>query len=60
MENSILRLVDVKQCVRLSKSQIYALVQRGDFPKPFKLLARASGWDAASVWAWIEARKARK
>ena len=58
MNNSILRLVDVKECVRLSKSQIYALVKSGAFPKPFKLSARASGWDSASVLAWIEARKA--
>ena len=58
MDEMIFRLADVKQCVRLSKSQIYALVARGDFPAPFKLSARASGWDAASVTAWIRARKA--
>lgn len=58
MENAILRLADVKQYVRLSKSQIYALVARGDFPKPFKLSARASGWDAAAVDRWVESRKA--
>jgi prophage regulatory protein len=58
METSILRLADVKQCVRLSKSQIYALVARGDFPRPFKLSERASGWDAAAVSRWIDSRKA--
>lgn len=57
MENSILRLADVKQLVRLSKSQIYALAARGEFPKPFKLSERASGFDAAAVGRWIEARK---
>ena len=50
MENSIFRLLDVKQCVGLSKSQIYALAARGDFPKPFKLSERASGWDAAAIY----------
>ena len=58
MNPAILRLADVKQFVRLSKSQIYELVKRGEFPKPFKLSARASGWDAHSVQAWIESRKA--
>jgi len=57
MHTAILRLSDVKQLVRLSKSQIYALAARGKFPKPFKLSERASGFDAASVQAWIEARK---
>ncbi len=57
MEAAVFRLPDVKQCVGLSKSQIYALVARGEFPAPFKLSIRASGWDAASVFAWIEARK---
>jgi len=58
MEHSILRLADVKQLVRLSKSQIYALAARGEFPKPFKLSERASSFDAAAVALWIEARRA--
>jgi prophage regulatory protein len=58
MENSILRLADVRKLVRLSKSQIYALAARGEFPRPFKLSERASGFDAEAVSRWIEARKA--
>jgi prophage regulatory protein len=58
MESTILRLRDVRERVRLSKSQIYALAARGEFPKPFKLSARASGFDSAAVARWIEARKA--
>jgi prophage regulatory protein len=58
MEQSILRLADVMQLVRLSKSQIYALAARGEFPKPFKLSQRASGFDAEAVARWIESRKA--
>jgi prophage regulatory protein len=56
MQPAILRLADVKHCVRLSKSQIYALVARGDFPPPFKLSARASGWDAEAVASWVAER----
>jgi len=58
MENSIYRMADLRQRVRLSKSQIYSLVKRGIFPAPFKLSERASGWDAAAVDRWIESRKA--
>jgi prophage regulatory protein len=58
MEAAILRLADLKQKVRLSKSQIYELVKRGEFPRPFKLSARASGWDAQQIQEWIDRRKA--
>jgi len=62
MEAQILRLPAVRSSVGLSKSQIYALVARGEFPPPFKLSARASGWDAAAVQAWIadRIRRSRK
>jgi prophage regulatory protein len=58
MEAAILRLPDVRKRTGLSKSQIYALIARGDFPKQLRLSIRASGWDARAVAAWIESRKA--
>jgi prophage regulatory protein len=58
MQGAILRLADVRQLVPLSKSQIYALIARGEFPRQFKLGKRASGWDAAAVASWIQNRKA--
>ena len=58
MNQSVFRLDDVRQCVRLSKSQIYSLISRGDFPKPFKLSERASAWDPQEIHDWIESRKA--
>ncbi|MEZ0468258.1 helix-turn-helix transcriptional regulator [Phaeobacter sp. SYSU ZJ3003] len=40
----------------LSRSQLYALAQRGEFPKPVKLSERSSAWVAAEVQDWIDAR----
>lgn len=59
MSLAVYRLPDVKGCVRLSKSQIYALIAKGEFPPPFKLSARASGWDAREVENWIADRIAQ-
>jgi len=58
MEATVLRLRDVRARVGLSKSQIYALIARNEFPRPFKLSVRASGWYAQAIRDWIERRKA--
>lgn len=57
MDASILRLPAVRQRTGLSKSQIYSLAARGLFPRPRKLSARASGWDAREITSWVESRK---
>lgn len=38
----------------LPKSSLYALIAKGDFPKPIKIGARAVGWLDADVNDWIE------
>lgn len=53
----IMRLPAVQRRVGLSRSQLYVLIGRGEFPAPVKLGARAVGWLESSVDAWIEARK---
>lgn len=60
MEATILRLPDVRKRVGLSKSQIYALIARGEFPKQLRLSTRASGWDSRAILAWIESRTAAR
>ncbi len=57
MDASILRLPDVRKRVGLSKSQIYALIARGEFPKQLRLSARASGWHESAITAWVASRK---
>ena len=39
-----------------SRSHIYALIQKGEFPKPIKLSERSSAWLASEVHEWIESK----
>lgn len=53
----IWRIGKVTEKTGLSRSMIYLLIQRGEFPKPRKIVgARASGWDSLEVQPWIDAR----
>jgi predicted DNA-binding transcriptional regulator AlpA len=44
--------------VSLQPSTIYAMVQAGDFPAPFKIApgGRASGWLLGDVEGWLLSR----
>jgi prophage regulatory protein len=53
---AVLRLPQVRQRVGLSRSTIYALAAEGAFPLPIKLGARAAGWLASEIDAWLAAR----
>lgn len=39
---------------------MYALIQKGEFPKPIKLSERSSAWLESEVQAWIDARIAAR
>jgi len=52
----IYRAPDVCSRTGLSRSQIYRLVQLGQFPGPVQLSARVSGWVASEVDGWISSR----
>ncbi len=56
MNTQILRLPAVKQRTGLSRSTLYEMMRRGDFPKPIPLGARAVGFIEAEVSAWIDQR----
>lgn len=55
-ERCILRRVEVEAKTGLRRSQIYALLNRGSFPKPVRLGSRAVGWDSDEVDQWIAKR----
>lgn len=56
MKYSILKLPALQNNTGLSRSTIYALISRGEFPKPVPLGARSVGWLSSEVEDWIESR----
>lgn len=52
----LLRRKDVSAKLKISKTQIYRLVRRGDLPPPRKLSERVSVWSEAEVDAWLAER----
>ena len=57
MSHQILKLKEISSLTKLSSSTIYRLVQAGEFPKPIKLAAHASGWLESDIEDWIRDRK---
>ena len=52
----IIKINAVKQQTNLSVASIYRLAKQGDFPKPIKLGAKASGWLQSEIDDWIQSR----
>ena len=55
-DDPILRIGDVEHQIGLKRSSIYSLVQKGEFPSPIRLGARASGWLLSEVNTWKRQR----
>ncbi|MDF2690995.1 MAG: AlpA family transcriptional regulator [Gammaproteobacteria bacterium] len=56
MTETIHRLPEVKNITGLSRSTIYDLVKRGEFPQPISLGLRAVGWLDSEIESWIQGR----
>ena len=50
------RLPEVIVQTGLSRSTIYEMIKRGEFPRQFNLGTRAVGWVAGDVLAWLDAK----
>jgi prophage regulatory protein len=50
----VMRISDVEQATGLNKRTIYRYIQANQFPQPFRVGMRASGWWESEVDAWIE------
>ena len=53
---TIWRLPDVLRQTGLSRSTIYELISRDDFPHQVQLGGRAVGWIAVEVLDWIHSK----
>ncbi|MFK5949178.1 MAG: AlpA family transcriptional regulator [Methylococcales bacterium] len=56
MKHLILRLPAVKECTGLSRSTIYLMMSKKQFPLPISLGDRAVGWLEEEIDNWIEQR----
>lgn len=54
----IIRLPEVIKITGLSRSTIYDLCARGEFPSAIQMTGRAVGWVLSEVNEWIEKRVA--
>ena len=56
--NHLIKRPLVEARTGLSRSHLYALVKRGEFPRPIPLSkdGRAVAWSEQAVQAWIESR----
>jgi prophage regulatory protein len=53
-----MRLPAVELATGLKRSSIYAMIGRGEFPRPFKLTSKASAWRSDEIEAWQRDRLA--
>ena len=56
LADALLRLPTVQAIVGLSKTTIYTLVARREFPQPIRRGNRCTRWRSADVTAWLQAQ----
>ena len=54
--NRFVRLPSVIEKVGLSRSQIYKLIQQGNFPEPVKIGPKISVWIEENLEMWMDAQ----
>lgn len=57
MSIRLLRRPEVEKLTGLSRSSIYALMDRGEFPRPRRIGQRAVAWDEATLERWLATRE---
>ena len=54
----VLVLSEVIQRIKVSRSTLYSMLDRGEFPKPIKLGERKNGWTERQIGDWLAQREA--
>lgn len=52
-----LRRPEVESITGLSRSAIYACMERGEFPRPRRIGRHAVAWRESDIEAWVMSRK---
>ena len=56
----LLRLTEVLERTKLSRSKMYDLLDQGEFPKPAKNGGRVNVWPDTEIEEWIQSRLAER
>ena len=56
----LIRIDEVLHICGLSRSALYASIQKGDFPVQVKLSKKASAWVYSEILAWVRERAASR
>lgn len=51
-----LRRPEVQDLIGLGRSTIYALMSKGEFPRPVRLTNKAVGWPEGEIAEWLASR----
>ncbi len=54
--DKLLRRPAVEETCGLSRSAIYAAMDRGDFPRPVRIGKRAVAWPSSRIENWLNSR----
>ena len=57
MVEKLLRRPKVQEITGLSRSAIYDQMERGVFPRPLRIGARAVAWRESDILEWLNSRK---
>ena len=52
------RRTEVEQITGLSRSAIYDMMDRGEFPRPVRITRKAVAWPESKLAEWLEQRPA--
>ncbi len=57
-QNYILRLPEVLKRTGLSRTTLYTLISKGEFPPNIAITQRCVGWDSQAVDDWVQRKLA--
>jgi prophage regulatory protein len=57
MIDRLLSRREVEAICSLSRSSLYAMMAKGQFPKPARLSARRVAWRESDIKVWIDSRQ---
>lgn len=53
-QERLLKREEVEQMLGIRKTHLYAMIERGEFPRPIRVGANAVRWKLSTVSEWIE------